>query len=372
MGNALNLARGLPDGGMLALPRVPLTCFWEITAACNLRCVHCEADAGRRAPAELSTEEALALAGDLALAGCRGVRLTGGEPLLRPDWPLLARRLTGFGVEVTLITNGLLLDGETLARAADAGVTGVAISLDGRREVHDALRLPAAAGTSSRHAAARRALELVAASPLRAAAITQIHRDNLADLQLLYEDLAGLGVEVWQVQLAMPLGRLLRHRDAYLVRPADLPALEEQLAVLVADGRVRLAVADNIGYYGRREPILRGALHGVAAFWTGCQAGCRLVGIGPSGEVKGCPSHPPAFVAGNVRAEPFAAIWGDAGRFAYNTAWREDLLVGGCARCSFRRLCRAGCTSMAFSVTGTIHDNPFCLQRAQASGDGPA
>jgi len=38
------------------LPRVPESCFWEITDACNLRCLHCEADAGRAAPDELTTD----------------------------------------------------------------------------------------------------------------------------------------------------------------------------------------------------------------------------------------------------------------------------------------------------------------------------
>ena len=42
--------------------RVPVSCFWEITDACNLRCIHCEADAGHAAPDELDTDEALALA----------------------------------------------------------------------------------------------------------------------------------------------------------------------------------------------------------------------------------------------------------------------------------------------------------------------
>jgi len=69
---------------------------------------------------------------------------------------------------------------------------------------------------------------------------------------------------------------------------------------------------------------------------------------------------------GNVRREPFAEIWNDADRFSYNTKWREELLEGRCAQCAFRRLCRAGCRTMAFAVTGTIYDNPFCIQRAGA------
>ena len=92
------------------LPRVPATCFWEITDACNLRCVHCEQNAGTKDPEELGTDEALHLADELAAAGCHCVNLTGGEPLLRRDWPQLARRLADRGVVVVVITNGVPVD----------------------------------------------------------------------------------------------------------------------------------------------------------------------------------------------------------------------------------------------------------------------
>ena len=65
------------------LPRVPESCFWEITDACNLRCLHCEADAGRAAPDELTTDEALDTIEQLVASGCKKAFLTGGEPLLR-------------------------------------------------------------------------------------------------------------------------------------------------------------------------------------------------------------------------------------------------------------------------------------------------
>ena len=85
--------------------------------------------------------------------------------------------------------------------------------------------------------------------------------------------------------------------------------------------------------------------------------------IRPDGGLKGCPSHPPSFVVGNVRQRPLAELWADHRLFAYNTAWDPDLLEGGCAVCDFSEICRAGCTTMAFAATGTVHDNPFCCQR---------
>ena len=100
-------------------------------------------------------------------------------------------------------------------------------------------------------------------------------------------------------------------------------------------------------------------------------AGCRLVTISADGEVRGCPSHPKSFGVGSVRKEPFAEIWQEAERFSYNTQWDESSLRGACAECAYSRICRAGCTSMAYAITATIYDNPFCAQRADAGKASP-
>jgi radical SAM protein with 4Fe4S-binding SPASM domain len=346
--------------------RTPEFAFFEITEACNLRCRHCEADAGRRDPEELSTDEANDVARQLAEAGCKQVNLTGGEPLVRRDWPAIARRFADLGVEVTMATNGTRVDAPAIRRMLEAGVRNAAVSLDGDKERHDELRT--STGGASAFDRAVRGLELLVASPLRTAVVTVIHRRNAATLERIHELVVGLGVEIWQVQLAMPLGRLIARRADYMLTAEDIRPLEDRLAALVDKGGVRMMVGDNIGYYGPREPKLRGAATGREAFFTGCSAGLRIVGIRSNGDVKGCPSHPAALAVGNLRREPFARIWGDASRFAYNTAFREEELTGGCRGCAFGRICRAGCTTMAYALTGTKYDNPLCGQRARAAG----
>jgi radical SAM protein with 4Fe4S-binding SPASM domain len=347
--------------------RVPEYAFFEITEACNLRCLHCEADAGRRDPEELTTEEALDAARQLAEAGCRQVNLTGGEPLLRRDWPALARGFADLGVEVTIASNGTLVDDGVILKMLDAGVRNVAVSLDGDRERHDALRASADGGPTFDRAV--RALGLLVASPLRTAAVTVVHRRNVGSLPRIRDLLVGLGVELWQIQLAVPLGRLAARRAEYVLGAEEIRPLEDRLAALVDAGGIRVMIGDNIGYYGPREPKLRGAAAGREAFFTGCSAGVRVIGIRSNGDVKGCPSHPAELAVGSLRREPFADIWGDAGRFSYNTAFREEELTGGCRGCAFGRICRAGCTTMAYALTGTIYDNPLCGQRAAAAGD---
>jgi radical SAM protein with 4Fe4S-binding SPASM domain len=347
------------------LPRVPVSCFWELTEACNLRCIHCEANAAIPAPDELSTAEALGVLESLAQLGCENVYLTGGEPLLRQDWPELARKAHSLGMVTWLISNGVLVDANAIRALQDAGVFGLSISLDGTRDVHDKIRLPALSSTPSSYDSAIRAIRLGVASELKTAVISLVHRNNLGQLREMHELLVILGVEVWQVQVCMPLGRMRHHRAELLIEPEDLPDLERELAELIEDGRMRIAVGDNIGYYGRNEPLLRGSVRGIKSFWMGCFAGCRIVALCANGDVKGCPSHPRDLVVGNVRDLPLAEIWGDEKRFHYNTAWDEAKLAGACKDCPHAGLCRAGCTTMAHATSGTYYENPYCISRVQ-------
>ena len=87
------------------------TAVWEITLSCNISCLHCgsNADINKR-PQELSTSEALDLIEQLADLNCRRVVLSGGEPFMRTDWPLLAQRIIMLGMKVNFISNGYIVN----------------------------------------------------------------------------------------------------------------------------------------------------------------------------------------------------------------------------------------------------------------------
>ncbi len=117
----------------------------SVTDKCNLRCVYCMPEEGlpwlKRAQL-LTYEEIHRIVEIMAPLGLRRIRLTGGEPLVRKDLPLLVEMLAGVGgiQDLALSTNGVLLGGGMAARLRDAGVTRVNVSLDSfRRERVDAL-----------------------------------------------------------------------------------------------------------------------------------------------------------------------------------------------------------------------------------------
>lgn len=108
----------------------------SVTDRCDFRCLYCMGPKPRFAPrqATLSLEELLAVARAFVALGVRKIRLTGGEPLVRPNLIWLLRRLGALpGLEELVITtNGSQL----AARARElraAGVQRLNISLDSLR-----------------------------------------------------------------------------------------------------------------------------------------------------------------------------------------------------------------------------------------------
>jgi len=109
----------------------------SITDRCNFRCIYCMPKTvfGRDYPflprAELlSFEEITRIARAFVNRGVRKLRLTGGEPLLRHGMETLVEMLAAIpGVELTLTTNGSLLDKKAAALKA-AGLVRVTVSLD--------------------------------------------------------------------------------------------------------------------------------------------------------------------------------------------------------------------------------------------------
>src|SRR5258708_24009838 len=68
------------QGGLSA----PITVTWEITAACNIACVHCLSSSGRRRPRELTRQQSLALVDELAEIQVFQIHFGGGEPFIYP------------------------------------------------------------------------------------------------------------------------------------------------------------------------------------------------------------------------------------------------------------------------------------------------
>jgi MoaA/NifB/PqqE/SkfB family radical SAM enzyme len=94
------------------LPRLPLRGSLDLTYRCNNDCRHCwlriPADSPEK-ERELAFEEICRIADEARLMGCRRWTISGGEPMIRPDFEDIFDYLTARSAGYTLITNGTLI-----------------------------------------------------------------------------------------------------------------------------------------------------------------------------------------------------------------------------------------------------------------------
>ncbi|NOY68087.1 MAG: radical SAM protein [Deltaproteobacteria bacterium] len=111
--------------------RIPLSGSIEITRRCNFSCVHCYLGGMRIGNGELETSKWLHIIDEITDAGCLFLLFTGGEPLLRPDFPEIYRYARKQGMVVTVFTNGSLVDKKIIDLFSEFPPQGVEITLYG-------------------------------------------------------------------------------------------------------------------------------------------------------------------------------------------------------------------------------------------------
>ncbi len=338
----------------------PAHVVWEITLACDLKCQHCGSRAGKPRPRELSTAECLDLVRQLARLGTRAVTLIGGEAYLRRDWIDIIREIAAHEMYCTMQTGGLHLTEERIRKAAEAGLQGIGVSVDGLRDVHDRVR-----GVKGSFDAALKALRLISAYGLSASVTTQITSLIIPQLRQLMKLFIKVGVTNWQVQLTVAMGRAADHPEL-LLQPYDLSVLMPLLAKLFEEGVERgllLQPGNNIGYFGPYEALWRGN-GDERIYWASCNAGLNTMGIEADGTIKGCPSLPTTqYAGGNIRDLSLEQIWRQTPELSFTRSSRKDSLWGFCRTCYYAEACQAGCTWTSHSLLGRPGNNPYCHHR---------
>jgi len=340
----------------MSLKHIPLSVAWELTLSCNMRCMHCGSSAGDTRTKELTTNEALNLCSQLQELRAKYINLTGGEALLRKDWYAISKEIKDRGMQVSVLSNGLLLNQKSIAQLRSVGVYAIAISLDGGTpQTHDMIR-----GVPGSFQKCFNALDDLKKEDLPATVITTVHKGNLQELPLIRDLILGK-TKAWQIQIAVPIGRfprqLILSKEEFYAVALFIAAMKKRYCVK------ELAVmgAHSIGYHSQ---VLRNTM--VSPVWKGCQAGISVLGIESDGSIKGCLSLPESFIEGNIRQRPLVDIWEDPSAFSYNRDFSRSDLNELCAICRFGKTCKGGCTTVSASLTGAPHNDPYCLYHLES------
>ena len=291
--------------------------FFETTNRCNLNCVHCGSRCSSSGEA-LSVKDVETTLSSV-LQDKPAVCLTGGEPMLHPEFFDIAECVHGMGFSWGMTTNATLIDDEAAERLKQTGMSTVSVSLDGMEESHDRLR--------QRQGAWRRALRGLKAlqnAGFEPQVTTVLHRGNYEELDQLYELLSSMKITSWRPINVEPIGRACESSDMLLTR--------EQFSNLLSyirnkrfDPDCRMEVTFGCSHYlgVENERMVRD-------HYFLCGAGILTASVRSNGDICACLDieNRPELVQGNIRTDDFMDVWQN--RFQ---AFRRDR-TGDCAQCT--------------------------------------
>jgi Fe-coproporphyrin III synthase len=269
-----------------SLHRLPLVTLY-LTERCNSRCVTC--DYWRHGRADMSLNAVKRLAPSLTRLGTEVALLSGGEPLLNPDWALIAALLRENGLKVWLLTSGLSLAKH--ARRAGALFHAITVSLDGTdRETYQAIR-----GLDALHTVCQgiRAAAAQGVAPSLRVTVQRANFRQLPKFVALAKELGARQVSFLAVDVANPhaFGRTDHFKSDLALLPEDLPVFDRVLRTMEFD----YAQEFQSGFIAESPKKLRrileyfAALHGLGAYPSvRCNAPQFSAVIGATGRVQPC------------------------------------------------------------------------------------
>jgi radical SAM protein with 4Fe4S-binding SPASM domain len=341
------LAAEQPPAGEL----LPHVVAWNLTKRCNLRCSHCYISAGpfETAESELATPECRRIVDELvAVNPSPMLILSGGEPLVRDDLPEIAAYAKERGATVVVGTNGTTLTEPRVAMLRQAGVSGVAVSVDSLDEgTHDHFRGGAHALERTREALAR-----LREQRLDFIVQTTATPRNAPEIPALLDWAAGEGAVCFNLYFLVPTGRGAGLLD---LAPERIESLLASLAGEEKRFRGSMMVRAKCAPHFMRHVHQADPASPVLQYRTRCPCGIDYCRITPEGKLTPCPYMPS--VAGDLRTRSFGEIWSDSELFA---ALRRRELSGRCGRCEYRLVC-GGCRARALATSGDcLAEDPSC------------
>lgn len=174
--------------------RYPVSGSMELTARCNVRCQHCyisEGPTGKPGKQELTTAEVKRILDEITAAGTLWLLLTGGEPLIRRDFPELYLYAKQKGLLLTLFTNGTLLTPQIADLLAEWRPRKIEITLYGATQA----TYERITGVPGSYARCLRGIELLLERNLPLSLKTMVMTLNKHELSDMQAYAHSLGVE---------------------------------------------------------------------------------------------------------------------------------------------------------------------------------
>jgi radical SAM protein len=340
--------------------QAPMLVIWEVTQACDLACVHCRASAqSERHPHELSTEQGYRLLDEIRSFGEPLMVFTGGDPLKRPDLYELIRYAVKIGLRTNVTPSATpLLTADAIDRFKEAGISRMAISLDGPDAAsHDEFRgIP---GTFDRAIFALRHARDIGLDTQFQTTVTQ---RNMARLPEMAEIAKEVRTKMWSLFFLIVTGRALENDDLEAAEYEKVFEFMYELSKTAPFGIKTTEAMHYRRYVAQRIKAEHGvteneSARGVAFRTAGVSDGKGFVFVSHQGEI-----YPSGFLpvsGGNVLRDSLTDIYRNSTLF--RTLRDTTLRAGKCGICEYQKVC-GGSRSRAYAFTGDyLAEDPRCI-----------
>lgn len=309
--------------------------FWECTLTCNAKCKHCGSSAEKKQyDGELTTEEIKSafkqIANDMDASKIL-INVTGGEPLVRKDLCEVMEYATNeLGFHWGMTTNGILLTEENIEKLRKANMETISISIDGIEETHNKFRgVP-----NSYQIIINNIKNLKKAGYVKHIQVTTVfHKENINQMEELYQIMLGLGLDSWRLVSMDPIGRA-NENDNLLLNGKEIKQLLDFIKSKKKDRRLELTYGcpGFLGLEYEKE---------VRKHYFYCRTGINVASILYNGDLFVCPNVPriKRLIQGNIKTDNFKDIWNNKYK-EFRTKDRTE--CDKCKKCEYWDYCLGG------------------------------
>lgn len=309
--------------------------FWECTLTCNAKCKHCGSSAEKRKyDGELTTEEikeAFKQISEDMDASKILINVTGGEPLVRKDlFEVMEYATNELGFKWGMTTNGILLTEENIRKLKKANMETISVSIDGLEKTHDEFRgVP-----GSYKIIINNIKKLKEANFVKHIQVTTVfHKENINQLEEMYNVMLGLGLDSWRLVPMDPIGRA-KENENLLLNGKETKKLLDFIKSKKNDKRLKLTYGCT-GFLGldyEKE---------VRNYYFYCRTGINIASILYNGDLFVCPNVPrlKKFIQGNIKNDNFKEVWDNKYKEFRN---KNRTKCDECGKCNQWEYCLGG------------------------------
>ncbi len=317
-----------------------------LTEACNLACPHCIR--GKQRDVFMPSADFSRIVNQLNQnADISAVILTGGEPLIHPDFfNILADTFKIFSRRVVITSNGTLNIPSVLDRVASENQRrlSIQISLDGTMSVNDSIR---GAGSYTKILTNVTRLNDLGFTPSIATTVSVLNYNNIIDLAW---ELSRFRILRWSVNLATPMGRCTRETVIGIEEWNDLVDRIRKLQLPYSLNIKKLFDMEFLDKLSDAD-LRRAETLFIDRHLRNCSIGGGKLYIYPDLSVCACTCLS-ALPIGRLDEKTFADIISSVD--FKKVACCRMALDSPCRRCRYATLCNGGCPGISYTTFGSI------------------